>query len=497
MKKTAHQRDEYIKTLEEELRKLRITTKQELEIFAEEMKTKGLEDQHKAQCLTLERDRLQDQLNIYKFYERENKSLRDTIKNLQGQVERVNKISNIESEKSVVEMENWKRQLELDYQLRAQENQANAYLDLDATSRDAVETTHEMHDQLKKQNVGLEDMLSKLRLMQNEHQRLKISSRASERENMDKEEQIRALHDQILHSQEKMLDLEDTLQNQRSERLSYELLLTEMEAMNSELAKMGEKYEKAKKDVEKWRTRALALKHVDESNLTPRVMNTLIKKRDEILQSARKTSKEAETTDREVRIGSQLGQISSKQALSIWNSGFTSNYASNPYYDNDPVRQKRMEEQKQRIEDEMTTALPNVQEKGRESVFKVNYDDESDGDRTGRTDSADSKKRGRPRSLKSSTAHREEQDAKLSVMTKGRHDKKFEKNLVKKKPDSSGNNGLHKLFGAIQNGSGALTTPFTGTSIQLSRSANGAIVTKGNTVKLDGTAAAAPRFLVP
>src|SRR5689334_19014671 len=106
----------------------------------------------------------------------------------------------------------------------------------------------------------------------------KASSRASERENLDKEQQIRELHDQLLKKQGKMFDLEDHLQNERSDRLSYEILFTEMEAMTKELQRTNEKYETTKQELEKWRSRALTLKHVDDTNLTPRMMKTLVKK---------------------------------------------------------------------------------------------------------------------------------------------------------------------------------------------------------------------------
>jgi len=85
----------------------------EYDLMLEEYKTKSMEDEHKIRTLMIEKSRLQDELKIYKYYEQENKDLHDTVRNLTEQISRIKDINLMESEQSIIEMEKWKKELEM------------------------------------------------------------------------------------------------------------------------------------------------------------------------------------------------------------------------------------------------------------------------------------------------------------------------------------------------------------------------------------------------
>ncbi|KAF0984015.1 hypothetical protein FDP41_007930 [Naegleria fowleri] len=115
LQKAAEQREALVKDLKKEVRKLRVISKQEFDMFAEEMKTKQMEDEFRIKTLTIEKSKLESEMNIYKFYEKENAELRTIVKSLHSQLEKMAQVKNIESQTSAAELEKWKKQLELDF----------------------------------------------------------------------------------------------------------------------------------------------------------------------------------------------------------------------------------------------------------------------------------------------------------------------------------------------------------------------------------------------
>ncbi|KAF0984016.1 hypothetical protein FDP41_007931 [Naegleria fowleri] len=86
--------------------------------------------------------------------------------------------------------------------------------------------------------------------------------------------------------------------------------------MSSELARMTEKYKTSLNEMEKWRSRALTLKHVD-IDLTPRKLGKLLEAKEEMIESARNTAKNIKKNVEE-----EKPSISVLQALSMWNTNF-------------------------------------------------------------------------------------------------------------------------------------------------------------------------------
>lgn len=65
--------------------------------------------------LTVEKNRLEDEVQVFKFYELENKQLRATLSNyksLNDKVDQLHKESTEQSEKAIRQMEKWKKRLE-------------------------------------------------------------------------------------------------------------------------------------------------------------------------------------------------------------------------------------------------------------------------------------------------------------------------------------------------------------------------------------------------
>lgn len=206
---------------------------------------------------------------------------------------------------------------------------------------------------------------------------------------------------------------------------------------------------------------------------------------------------EQETCVRFGASGTQWGQLPAMQALSIWNSGFPTNKINNPYYQVedqfDPMRQKSLEEQKNKFEKDVENTT-NAEQYGKENVFKEPYNDDFepadealDMKNVEGTRKTDKKKK---HSLKTTAEQREEADQKLSVLNKERQDKKLTKKRITPSPSVQKNLGSTTVSGLIE-------LPFVAvTNLSLTKTANGSIAHKRNSIKQeDGSKAS--RFLVP
>ena len=113
LNKAGEQRELLIEELRKEIKKLRVTARQEFEMFAEEMKTKSMEDEFRIKTLAIEKSRMESEMHIYKFYEQENAELRSIVKNLHNQLEKISHIKTVESQTATIELDKWRKQIEL------------------------------------------------------------------------------------------------------------------------------------------------------------------------------------------------------------------------------------------------------------------------------------------------------------------------------------------------------------------------------------------------
>ncbi|KAG2393383.1 hypothetical protein C9374_006914 [Naegleria lovaniensis] len=319
LQKATEQREALVEDLKKEVRKLRVISKQEFDMFAEEMKTKQMEDEFKIKTLTIEKSKLESEMHIYKFYEKENAELRTIVKSLHSQLEKMAQVKNVESQTSAAELEKWKKQLELDFNEKLSE--MSHHFDYskknDSVWEEILQSGIFKETMANRPPSDVSLFLDQVRLTLSQNEKLRKDKQGLEQELLKKEETIRDLQMKLLTEQEKIRLLEEDIYESKNVNADNEILHTELDVMSSELARMTEKYKTSLNEMEKWRSRALTLKHVD-IDLTPRKLGKLLEAKEEMIESARNTAKNIKKNVEE----EEKPSISVLQALSMWNTNF-------------------------------------------------------------------------------------------------------------------------------------------------------------------------------
>lgn len=160
-------KDELIIQLESQLSKMETRKRAEILLSEEESRTRSLEDSHSIRILTLERDRLRDELKIYSKFEIENGKLRETILSLQNQIEKLEKMQERESQKNKIDLTEYRRLMDSEFRKKAKELEEELrekiYREINNEAKQAIVGNVKLQDMIQKQNRDLEDVLDRLK----------------------------------------------------------------------------------------------------------------------------------------------------------------------------------------------------------------------------------------------------------------------------------------------------------------------------------------------
>lgn len=285
------------------------------------MKTKSMEDEFKIKTLSIEKSRMESEMHIYKFYEQENAELRSIVKSLHAQLEKLSHVKTLESQTSVVELEKFRKQIESEYQKKFEESVSRQE---PVTKNDGVWDAIVRSGLFKEVMVNrppsdINVFLEQIRSILSQNEKLKRDKQVRDEDLIKRENLIREMQIKQLSDQEKIRLLEEDVYDSKNASADNDVLHTELDVMANELTRLTERYKTSMSEMEKWRGRALALKHVD-IDLTPRKLSKLLDAKEEMIQSARNTVKNIKkNVDEEV----EKPAISVLQALSMWNTNFS------------------------------------------------------------------------------------------------------------------------------------------------------------------------------
>lgn len=312
--------------------------KQEVHITNEEARTKSLEDAHTIRCLTLERDRLREELKIYKNLEKENTDMRETILNLQSQIEKLQKIAQKEAQRARAEITEYRKVIEEEFRKKMKEVEQEAkdiaFRELSQEAKKAMDGNAKLQDILSNQNQSLEEVLGKLKSAEVEQKKMKLERDLEEEASQLNKQELRKLRKQLDNAQSKFLDLNNEVRSKKVEREALELIYDELEKSKNEQERYRQKYKTAKKEIHKWKSRALVLKDINSNSLSP----SQVQVKDSIKKSAReRKQQQAQMLNEKRRLNTSSGVggiihpearkiLESKNARELFANGETEGY---------------------------------------------------------------------------------------------------------------------------------------------------------------------------
>ena len=283
-----------------------------MELYSEEMKTKSLEDEFKIKSLTVEKNRLESEIHLFKYLEKENTELRGLVKTLHTQLEKMASLQP-RSKTPTLEKEKQTKLIEMTGETASAENLWDA-LEESGLFKDIFSTT-------PKSMLNVDIFVEQVKILKIQNDRLKQERNEKDAEILRKDDIVRELQRRVLTEQEKVRVLEEDISESKHQTADADVLYTELDVMSAELSRINEKYKNCKNEMEKWRSRALALKHVDR-DLTPRKMSKLLEAKEEIIESARNAANNVRESSAE-EDSREKSSLSVLQALSMWNTNFS------------------------------------------------------------------------------------------------------------------------------------------------------------------------------
>ena len=292
MKGAEAKKDQVISFLQEELAKMNQLYGKESEVRGEESKTKILELEHRNKYLEIEVTHLQEEASICASFEKENRQLRESLLQHQAVVEKLQAANEDLRTRSNAEMSGFRTQLEVEFKRRLSEAEkkfrAEAYRALTDEAKVALQGNDHLQVVLQRQNDSIEGVLSRCKQLESSHDRLKTEQEMSQQNLKQHQDDVQKLRRQLSDSKAKNTQLEEALKQRRVERASLELLFLEYEATRKELAKAEGKVRQAKREGERWRSRAIKISSDVGQADTVQQMEDVARRQEKIDEQLRK-----------------------------------------------------------------------------------------------------------------------------------------------------------------------------------------------------------------
>eukprot|EP00762_Andalucia_godoyi_P002672 ANDGO_03284.mRNA.1 hypothetical protein H257_12452 len=258
LREASRKKDARIAKLEADLARMYDEHQMELQVVQEEKNTEESHIHHNLRKLQLEIERLQDENSVLQGYEEENGVLRNMVDEMQR------KVAVMEEEnakgKSLMQQEvsRIRTVLESEYKSMLKEfekqSRANAEKTVYQESVTAADRSQQLSQALTKQNENLEDLLKRFVRIEQDYDRLKTERDLDQGQSEMHAQMYVQLKSKLNASEQRVADLEQSLQSTRVERSSVELLFAEREALIAERESLKARLDKSKDRARKWRS---------------------------------------------------------------------------------------------------------------------------------------------------------------------------------------------------------------------------------------------------
>eukprot|EP00756_Hemistasia_phaeocysticola_P033491 Hpha_TRINITY_DN16467_c4_g11::TRINITY_DN16467_c4_g11_i1::g.160886::m.160886 len=263
LKDSEAKKDQVLAFLQDELQRVHQMHGQEMVVQGEEANTQKMELEHKLKYLELEVTRLQEENTIYASFEKENRTLRETLLEHQAVIEKLQSINEDLKSRANTEMTDFRAQLETEFKRRLAEAEkkfrAEAYRALSEEAKIALQGNDHLQMVLQRQNDSIEGILGRCKQLESSHERVRTEQELTQHSLQQHQNEVSRLRRQLNDSRAKNSQLEEALRQRRVERASLELLYLEYEATRKELTKTQQTSRRAQREADRWRGRAVQL----------------------------------------------------------------------------------------------------------------------------------------------------------------------------------------------------------------------------------------------
>ena len=258
-------KDQVIAHLEAEAERKEEVHRQEIEVLNEEFRTKDAAWSHRVKHLELEVQRLQQENEAAALFEKENRTLRDTVMEHQATIERLQLINDDLRSRAKEDNHEHAAELEAEFKRRLADAEkkfrAEAYRALSEEAKVALQGNDHLQTVLQRQNDSIEAVLLRCKQLEQAHTRISQEQEMSQQNLNHHMTEIQRLKKQLGDARSKNAQLEESLKQRKVERASLELLFVEYETTRKQLTKVQEKSRRAMREAERWRNRAVQLTH--------------------------------------------------------------------------------------------------------------------------------------------------------------------------------------------------------------------------------------------
>jgi hypothetical protein len=258
-------KDQIIAHLEAEALRKEEQHRQEVELLTEEFRTKDATWSHRVKHLELELQRLNQENEAAALFEKENRTLRDTLMEHQATIERLQLINDDLRSRAKEDTSEHAAELEAEFKRRLADAEkkfrAEAYRALSEEAKIALQGNDHLQNVLQRQNDSIEAVLLRCKQLETSHTRITHEQEISQQNLNHHMTEIQRLKKQLGDARAKNAQLEDSLKQRKVERASLELLFVEYETTRKQLDKAQEKSRRAMREAERWKNRAVQLTH--------------------------------------------------------------------------------------------------------------------------------------------------------------------------------------------------------------------------------------------
>lgn len=257
--------DQRLSHLTSELNSKTEAHKQMILSMEEDHKSKEMTWAHQLKALEVEAARLKSENEAMHRLERENRQYRETIMENQGVMERLQAINDDLKAKLKDESKDQAQYLEVEFKKRLAEAEkkfrSEAYRALSEEAKIALQGNDHLQTVLQRQNDSIEAVLLRCKTLEQSHAKIQQEQDQNVADLQSHVSEIQRLKKLLADAKHKGAMMDEAMKQRRVERASLELLFVEYEASRNQLTQAKEKYRRAMRETERWKTRAVQLAH--------------------------------------------------------------------------------------------------------------------------------------------------------------------------------------------------------------------------------------------